>query len=291
MKRTTRQKRSRIWILSCTLTGVVCLAALSMIIYHFNNPGIQAANQSTLSQDDTAATDESSVGPSQTTQTFYVSNLVLEMSVTDLIEESNLVARCVFKEASDAFRIESTTGGIKHYTDYYFEVSEAYRGEIPDNGIITVRQEGGTVNGVTFEVETASDFEVDKSYLLFLYQPGMGGGFNTEGDYYYITGSFQGVYPLDSEERSLSDMATATFINEGNSNPVQLQSLQAEIEEINETIPADTNIAYQLTMDSLQENLESGMMTLEAYNEAVADAQVYATYASDPPAGYSGSEE
>ena len=44
-------------------------------------------------------------------------------------------------------------------------------------------------------------------------------------------------------------------------------------------------------LDSMEENVRTGMMTQEEYDAAVEEMQQYATYVGDPPAGYSGSEE
>ena len=56
-----------------------------------------------------------------------------------------------------------------NFTDYYFEVKEAMRGETPDNSnIVTVRIQGGIVDNWSVEMSDYYEFEYDKKYLLFL---------------------------------------------------------------------------------------------------------------------------
>ena len=68
---------------------------------------------------------------------------------------------------------------------------------------------------------------------------------------------------------------------------------QTQVEEINEKVDTTDVAANDMDkiLDSMEENVRTGMMTQEEYYAAVEEMQQYATYVGDPPAGYSGSEE
>ena len=66
----------------------------------------------------------------------------------ELERDSNLIAVCTYKEDSHGFQVEATNGGVKTFTDYYFQVEEVLRGQAPEDGILTLRQDGGRVGDV-----------------------------------------------------------------------------------------------------------------------------------------------
>ncbi len=215
-----------------------------------------------------------------------VSKMIASKSVGELIEESNLVAICTYKEPSESFQVLYTNGGGSIYTDYYFEVNETFRGEAPEDGIVAVRQEGGTIGNDVLEVSPSCDFEVGKSYLLFLYHPSVGSGRNTEGNYYYIRGHIYGAYPIDAS--SLMRVNSTQVVNEIGSNPIEVGSFQQQVEFYNEKTPPTEDIVIQESIENMQENVRTGMMTQEEYDKAMDEMDEYATYVGDPPAGYSG---
>ena len=159
--------KKRIWIITCSLALAVCVAFLSSAIVH--QPVISSASESESSSEQVE---------SEEMRHSYITNVIAGKTTDQLIEESNLIAVCELKEVSDAFQIEAVGGGVMNFTDYYFEVKEAMRGETPDNSnIVTVRIQGGIVDNWSVEMSDYYEFEYDKKYLLFLTHPGMGSGF------------------------------------------------------------------------------------------------------------------
>lgn len=268
-----KKSNNKVWIVAVSLAGIVFFGLLVGVIV------MLSSTSSTSSKENNTGT------------TVFVEQAIAAKSVDELIEESSLVAVCTLKEESDAFQIESVTGGISIFTDYYFEVGETYRGEAPENKMITVRRQGGTVGDTTVEVVAESKFEVGQSYLLFLYQPSWGGGFNTGDDYYYIRGDIQGIYPVDSVP--LTRSSDVTLSNVADAAPIEMIEFQTQVEEINEKVDTTDVAANDMDkiLNSMEENVRTGMMTQEEYDAAVEEMQQYATYVGDPPAGYSGNEE
>ena len=119
------------------------------------------------------------------------------------------------------------------FTDHYFEVTETFRGEAPEDNIVAVRQQGGAIGNDAVEIEPSCDFQEGKSYLLFLYRPGKG-GFSTEGDYYCLRGEVYGAYPLDGT--TLAEVSTDQVVNEVESNAIQVADFQQQVDYYNETI-------------------------------------------------------
>lgn len=209
-------------------------------------------------------------------------------TVPELIKESSLVVVGTYKEPSQSFMIQYVNGGMSIFTDHYFEVTETFRGEAPEDNIVAVRQEGGTIGNDVLEISPSCDFQEGKSYLLLLYQPASGGGYNTEGDYYYLRGEVYGAYPLDGA--SLTEDGTGQVVNEVGSNAIQVADFQQQVDYYNETTPPDEaeKLVQEQVLENMKENVRSGMMTQEEYDQAVAEKEEYATYVGDPPAGYSG---
>ena len=57
-----------------------------------------------------------------------------------------------------------------------------------------IRVQGGIVGNRKEIYNPTPDLEYDGEMIPFLYKPGRGGGFNTEGDYYYVLGLPQGIF-------------------------------------------------------------------------------------------------
>ena len=135
--------------------------------------------------------------------------------------------------------------------------------------------------------EDAPTLEVDETYLLFLYKPQMGGSFNTEGDYYYLSGDTRGIYPVDSAT-TFSRTTNDVYTSSDGTKRISHNELIQLIDQVNEEIPADIDMRYQEFLENQQYNLETGFISQEEYDRFLSEAQRYATYYGDPPAGYSG---
>lgn len=176
-----------------------------------------------------------------------------------------------------------------NYTEYYFQILDTCRGVAPNNEdqIAAVRIPGGEANGVNMIWEEAATLEVDETYLLFLYKPQMGGSFNTEGDYYYLSGDTRGIYPVDSAT-TFSGTTNDVYTSSDGTKRILHNELIQLIDQVNEEIPADIDMRYQEFLENQQYNLETGFISQEEYDRFLSEAQRYATYYGDPPAGYSG---
>lgn len=197
----------------------------------------------------------------QSTETRYVSGLLAEETAEDLFEQSTLIAFGTVTGKSDAFQIQSVSGSVSNFTDYSFTIDSTLRG-CADSGTITVRIQGGVVGNYAEVYEHSPTLEENHSYLLFLYQPGMGGSYNTEGDYYYILGLTQGTFSED-DNGSFASQAGVTLTRE------MLISAQSD-EPVNENYFREEYIANQ------QRNLENGIITQEEYDSMINEIKQYA---------------
>jgi hypothetical protein len=193
------------------------------------------------------------------------SGTLAEKSLEDLMLQAGLVAEGTIVDISDGFYIQHAIGSTKEiYTDYTLRVDTVYRGE-PYANKVTVRCEGGTVGKETLIAEQSPKLEMDESYLLFLYQPGRSGSYNTQGDYYYVAGLIQGVFSRGSGGFYSQDY---TFVTQ--------EEFEEELEKladqpVNEDYSRDTFIRNQ------KSNLESGFMSQEEYDAAMDSLDQYAT--------------
>lgn len=115
----------------------------------------------------------------------------------------------------------------------------------------------------------------------------MGGSFNTEGDYYYLSGDTRGIYPVDSAT-TFSRTTNDVYTSSDGTKRISHNELIQLIDQVNEEIPADIDMRYQEFLENQQYNLETGFISQEEYDRFLSEAQRYATYYGDPPAGYSG---
>lgn len=119
-------------------------------------------------------------------------------SYQDLLNQAPVI---VTGSVVDASTIQIVPVGGENpaaFTDYTVEVVNALRGSLNTGEKITVRVQGDqTSNSSGVGVEDSVQFSLDDEVLLFLYQPKMGGSYNTEDDYYYILGQSQGAYQAD----------------------------------------------------------------------------------------------
>lgn len=200
-------------------------------------------------------------------------DIMEEKDVRELAEESSLVLRGKVCEKSKAFQIRSVTGAISHFTDFYIEPLEVLRGtaEAGETGRITVRTEGGLVGQKEIVAESAPDLEVGEEYLLFLYQTGSGGGFETGEDYYYVTGSCQGAMKAASAPRK----GESSFYSQNGLE--DLREMRETLEEANRQAPPEKDRARQESLENLKGNLETGFITQEEYDAALERMQQYAT--------------
>lgn len=201
-------------------------------------------------------------------ETVYISGTLAEKSIDDLYEQSALIVFGEITGKSEAFQIQNVSGSIANFTDYYFKINSTLRGST-ENNIVTVRVQGGTVGNYTEVYEFSPDFEMNHEYLLFLYKPGRGGAYNTEGDYYYVLGLTQGSFSEDSSGNFVSEHGEVI-------SEVSLISALAE----NDLEPVDENYFRKKYIENQQRNLKNGFITQEEFDNIMENIDHYATIIS-----------
>lgn len=294
MKKHMLKRPGHIWIfITCfavAFVTVLLVAVFGKLNLADENSNEISKNESlSLSEEVNEADSEADSESDSEAMEIHMNASLPEMTVEEIAEESNLVAIGTLKEISPGFCIQSVEGGTMNYTEYYFQISDTCRGVAPDNAdqIAAVRIPGGEANGVNMIWEDAPTLEVDETYLLFLYKPQMGGSFNTEGDYYYLSGDTRGIYQVDSAT-AFSKTTDDVYTSSDGTKRISHNELIQLIDQVNEEIPADIDMRYQEFLENQQYNLETGFISQEEYDRFLSEAQRYATYYGEPPAGYSG---
>jgi len=196
--------------------------------------------------------------------TMYISGTIVERDLDDLLEKSCLVVEGTVVGHSDSFQIKSITGAVANYTDYYLETSTILRGETEDKEV-TIRVQGGTVDKYTEIYENSPALKVGDTYLVFLYEPGRGGSFNTAGEYYYILGLTQGVFTKNGNSYTPQNGLT-----------VSTEELQIKVTAKSDN-PVDEYYFRNEYIENQKRNLETGFITQEEYDSLMKNIDVYAT--------------
>lgn len=236
--------------------------------------------------------------------TVYTYDYLYELE--EMMEQSSLIVYGKVTNQSDVLQIQHAENDtISHFIDYTMEPIEVLRGEQEENTPISIRIEGGKKDNLTVIADSAAELEQDKDYILFLYRPMGGGGYNTEGDYYYVTGGYQGVYEIVADEiiDTLDDSLEqlSVFKNEQqiyyNENiesleeavaldsfqddqiakeAVTLEGLRQELLLFNLEHPANEYAYYERSLSDLKWNLDTGYISQEEYDRALEQETNYA---------------
>ena len=179
-----------------------------------------------------------------------------------------MIVLCKVMEKSQPIKIQPVSGGdYSIFTDYYFEPTDILKGEDNFEKItnIPVRIMGGQTEELTVITEDFPSLNPGCEYLLFLYRPGMGTGYNTEGDYFYVTGATQGAYSSNGQQ---------TFVSQYDDSKLTTEELSNQIYDL-------SGIKVKTKLETFKENcllnLESGFITEEEYESFMKETNVYAT--------------
>lgn len=263
-------RKMRPWVKWGVLAACICAAACLGVMLL---PKTQQADPSETLHPPTVASQIEMQMPTQGKETqpdyeqptegvtVYISGLLPEITEDDLFSQSLLVVSGTVDGCSDGFQVRSSSGMTTNYTDFDFKVREVYRGDAAAE-YVTVRLQGGTAGGRTEICTPNAEMESGKEYLLFLYQPGWGGGANTQGDYYYILGLTQGTFAVTEGDMFLSQTG-------------QMLSRETLLERANE-YPIDPLYFRNSYIANQKSNLETGFITQQEYEEFMALLDVYA---------------
>lgn len=218
--------------------------------------------------------------PGEEVITVQKSGLIEEYTYEDLIQEAPVIVVGQVVGFSDPFQIIPVYGGDPSiFTDVSFQVDHVLRGEGSLGKVLNIRKEGGQINGLQVIVEESPDLELGHSYLLFLYQPKMGGGFNTLGDYYYVLGMEQGVFPLTRDEELNPHQLESLELNNGLGVETSLHEMEKDLNTLSPSQKShaeNENKVKESFLANQEANLASGFITQEEYDRLLKESQVYA---------------
>lgn len=244
--------------------------------------------------------------PTDAETIMHVDALLEELSVRDLIERSGLIVYGEVTEISDPIEIKGTLGNFT-MVDAIVEPIEVFRGEKKEK--IAVRLDWNMSGGNFVIDDSTPELRLNEKYLLFLHNPGIGGGANTKGDYYYLTGSCQGAFYevagdiLESEKanseivfynssRSGEDVSKVVKAARSSGMLDNIDALYIEdtlfslngtktmVDKINKESPYDPDYYRNSAINSLKGNLEREMITQEEYDFYISEIDVYAQVVS-----------
>lgn len=220
------KKNRKLWIVSAALVAVVLVAVLCLLLPRLQvEPGVPKSGAIVRQE---AAEDGR--------QLFVLERDMEHMSLQDIMDESDLVVMGFLLEQSPGFQVKSTDGEVSTFTNYFFQVTDTYRGEAPED-VITLREEGGTVDQVKTVVQDSCPFVEEQSYLLFLRRPQAGDAFATQGDYYTLVGGAEGVYPIGYLPISLRSDYSLPMYNSQDQGTMMEDAMLAAIQQTNQQTP------------------------------------------------------
>lgn len=198
------------------------------------------------------------------TTTETISGVLEDLPIEDRIVASDLVILGTVQDISDPFYIESASGAASIFTDYTITPQKVLRGTT-DADRVTLRLQGGKIGRRETIVEENPELSIGDNALFLLYQPHMGGGFNTLGeDYYYLKGLEQGVLYTTTD--------TNCFETEDGES-IDLAALPQMLSEADEP---DPNSFRNNCLEGLNHNLEEGFISQEEYDDFVQRMDRYA---------------
>lgn len=215
------------------------------------------------------------------------------VSLEEVFEQSTLVIRGKVVSISDSFKIrpvgDDEGQNIGVFTDYYIEPVETFRGEAL-GGSITVRTRGGIYENLE-EIDKSEPLLIEgNEYILMLYKPELGGGYNLDEDYYYPNYGFQGVYNISSANQSVNttdltlikqspiqrDQPSSTIQNIDAADTISMIAFKNIAQDINKSKRVPLDSQRDLFIETEKNNLETGVITREEYDRNIKEVEQYA---------------
>lgn len=247
------RKKSRAWLPAAAAIGAV-LAAACVLPALFSGRG-------------TVQTPPPSAVLSGQKETIIMNAGSPVYTLEDAVEQSGVILRGTVAARSEAFEVEHIyNGSTRLFTDYTVRADSVLRGDLTSGAFVTVRIPGGETETKKVVNQSVPDFDVGDSLVLFLYQPHMGGEYNTVGDYWYITCGTEGIY-LASESEQLTKA-------DGSKTPSKefLQRAAA----LSEQYPTDAYWQYHYNEKRMNNGLKTGEFTQAEYDEFWQRMNTYA---------------
>jgi hypothetical protein len=200
-----------------------------------------------------------------------ISGLLAAKDIPQLIMESDIIVFGKVIEASDPIKICPVGGGdYSLFTDYYFDAIDVLKSsELFDNmNRIPVRIHGGVTKDLIVVHGEEPKLTIGNEYLLFLFKPGMGAGYNTEGEYCYVTGATQGTYSFvnnDGIQKLVPQLGTQTL------------TMGELKQQINDFSSVAVKTKMEIFKENLLKNIESGFISEDEYSIFLDEANTYAT--------------
>jgi hypothetical protein len=206
------------------------------------------------------------------------SALIERQDMNDLFIKSSLIVEGIVVSQSNFFTIMNWRGYSAVHTDYLFEIDTTYRGnpysdtiiirlmkDFATTEIVEINEENEEMNIYTVGNDIMPSFQIGHQYLLFLHVPGMGDAFNTEGDYYYVSGSKQGTFETNEYG----------YISQCKTNGISVKKLEERIDALKDT-PVDEYYFRNEYIENQKINVETGAITENAFKDRMENIDKYA---------------
>lgn len=195
-----------------------------------------------------------------------VSALYPAYSIEELVKYSDIIAIGEIVAKSDLLEIEPVGGGdTSLFTDYVIQLNEVFKGEeSKETDTVNLRMRGGeNEEKIVIDVEMPK-VNIGDKYLFFLVYPKTGGGYTTKDEHILLTGGPQGLFNLSANHDEYKDKGLNKAINKNNLlKLVHDPSLTKSKEEADQYY-------------GLKQNLKTGFITQEEYDEAIKQLNEYA---------------
>lgn len=208
----------------------------------------------------------------------------------DLVARSSVIIRGRIL-GFDFMKVKhATLDSTETFTKYYVEVLDVLRGETYNDKVVEFIVAGGEDNDQIFR-NNDYVFTVGDEYLLFMWMPKtMGTSYYPDGDYYTLTDGTAGYYKSSDETvKNAKGLAVPKSFRPAMPTNVKDETLYyldfiEEIKEYNDRLPIDEYAMRKQFESAYANNLKSGMMTQEEYDEAMAEFGKYGTilYYTEP---------
>lgn len=189
-----------------------------------------------------------------------------EVSLTDLVESSNLIVRGNFVEKSEAVHIQEAHGDhIDVFRKYTIQVNEVFKNDTDfEGGTIEIQIECRDQEHKKFH-DDLDDLSFQGDKLYFLFKPTDGGKHVTTCPCYLLPYSELNIFEVDD--------ATNTATN---------GAITIDMEDIPKNVELNTGSSVEDNFhNELKANYEKGLFSAELYEEFLHQGEGYGTIVSD----------